>query len=340
MREFQRLRVGVFTVGIRWFTPMLFLVAFALSAKACNIPVFRYALERWKTDPVEIVVFGKGDLPESDALKLKQLSDLASGPDSSLNAKLIYVDVTKPIDASYETLWSRLKHQVSAMPYLTVCTKGNGGRRGRYFRSPLRDVAPETIIRSAVRDELKRRLLAGHSVVWLLIKSPDATKNDAATKLLRDSFRSLQSKIKLPEGIGLPGSELYADVPLVMRFSVLEIDPKKNEDPYLIDTLTSLGPLPWQEDDPKIVPVFGRGRALEVLPARLVDESMVRQFTEYLAGACSCQVKEQNPGFDLLIHCEWDSELFGGVDNRPPDRSNIEGTNQPPTLVPIPPGRK
>jgi hypothetical protein len=51
-------------------------------------------------------------------------------------------------------------------------------------------------------------------------------------------------------------------------------------------------------------------------------------------------VKEQNPGFDLLIDADWDTELFGDDENRPPDRSSEEGRNRTPALVPIPPGRK
>jgi len=39
----------------------------ASSAQACSVPVFRYALEQWRPDSFEVIVFHKG--PLSDAAK-------------------------------------------------------------------------------------------------------------------------------------------------------------------------------------------------------------------------------------------------------------------------------
>jgi hypothetical protein len=59
-------------------------------------------------------------------------------------------------------------------------------------------------------------------------------------------------------------------------------------------------------------PVFGRGRALWPLVGRGINAKNVQEASEFLVGACSCQVKEQNPGFDLLLSADWDSLLLGG----------------------------
>src|SRR5262249_28271754 len=42
----------------------------AAAAHACNVPVFRYALERWPPDPYEVIVFHRGPLgPPATALR-------------------------------------------------------------------------------------------------------------------------------------------------------------------------------------------------------------------------------------------------------------------------------
>lgn len=53
-------------------------------------------------------------------------------------------------------------------------------------------------------------------------------------------------------------------------------------------------------------PVFGRGRILEPLIGKGIHEGNVLEHSTYLCGACSCEVKDQNPGIDLLMAANWD----------------------------------
>jgi hypothetical protein len=96
-----------------------------------------------------------------------------------------------------------------------------------------------------------------------------------------------------------------------MRFSVLEIDPADSDEQFLTSLLKGFEPDSIDNGQPLVVPVFGRGRALEVIPAGQVNAGLVEDLTLFLCGACSCQVKERNPGFDLLISAKWEAELFG-----------------------------
>jgi hypothetical protein len=58
--------------------------------------------------------------------------------------------------------------------------------------------------------------------------------------------------------------------------------------------------------------VFGRGRALEPLIGRGIHPDNIMEVSSYLCGACSCEIKDQNPGIDLLLAANWDP-----VDNAP-----------------------
>ena len=54
-------------------------LAVAAIAQACNVPVFRFALERWRPDAYRLTVFHRGALTPSDR---ELLQTLAGGNDN------------------------------------------------------------------------------------------------------------------------------------------------------------------------------------------------------------------------------------------------------------------
>jgi len=63
--------------------------------------------------------------------------------------------------------------------------------------------------------------------------------------------------------------------------------------------------------------VFGRARAIPpCIDKGITVQNLARELT-FIAGACSCTIKEQNPGVDLLVRFDWDkaaatiAEKFG-----------------------------
>jgi hypothetical protein len=44
-----------------------------------------------------------------------------------------------------------------------------------------------------------------------------------------------------------------------------------------------------------------------------LEPQVIEQAAKFLCGACSCLVKEQNPGFDLLLTSDWDSIFAAGA---------------------------
>jgi hypothetical protein len=310
-------------------------------AAACNIPVFRYALERWKPDVCEVLVFYDGPLTPDELASVEKLCARSTEQGGHANTRVIRVDVSSDRDPERVDVWKGLSRSPGVeLPHVLVRTVLGRGRFINHWHRPLQKIDTDGLVDSPARSELRNRLLAGHSVVWLLIGSKDREKTDQAKRLAEGVFESLAEKVKLPEGIGLPGSELYADVPLVLKFSLLEIDPGDPKEAFLVRLLTGIRIQAFEDGEPLLVPVFGRGRALEVIPAGDLSARLIEELTLFLSGACSCQVKEQNPGFDLVIDADWDGELFGNEENRPPDRSAQEGQNRDPVLVPIPAGRK
>ena len=66
----------------RFSLPLALICATSVSAVAiaCNVPVFRYALERWPADPYEVFVLHEGALDAEAQQQLQQLRMASSAP--------------------------------------------------------------------------------------------------------------------------------------------------------------------------------------------------------------------------------------------------------------------
>ena len=316
---------------------------------ACNIPVFRYALERWQPDSCELIVFHKGPLSDGQQQLLQQLDGERMKRNAAVTTSLTLSDLSEPTPphtAVWQSITSTTKQDI-ATPYLVVRMKLGEGRTVNGWHGSLSDAVNTGIVDSPARRELASRLLAGHSVVWLVIQPENkpavATEvrglNASVRQSLVNNFPWLSQNLELPEGIGLPGSELHSEIPLLLKFSLLEIDRNDPGETFLINLFSQIQPEAAQRGEALIVPVFGRGRALEVIPASVLTPQLTKDLTVFLSGACSCQVKEQNPGFDLLMSVDWNKELFGEGNAPPPARSTRDRLNQQPELLTIPTGK-
>ena len=79
---------------------------------------------------------------------------------------------------------------------------------------------------------------------------------------------------------------------------------------------------------PIFLPLIGAG----------VTAENIHDSAAFLVGACSCEVKEQNPGFDLLLAADWDVLLSqDGVPLLASETRKIAPTGTA-ELVPIPGG--
>ncbi len=106
-----------------------------------------------------------------------------------------------------------------------------------------------------------------------------------------------------------PDSKLGPGPELRVKFSLLRL---RKDDPAEAPLLKMLaGPKPAAElaTGPWLAAVFGRGRVLGAWPAADFGDAEIEESCLFLLGACSCQVKRQNPGWDLLMNVNWTEEL-------------------------------
>jgi hypothetical protein len=189
-----------------------------------------------------------------------------------------------------------------------------------------------------LRQEIVRRLAAGETAVWLVLESGDAAKDRAARELLTQELKRLESELKLPPID--PGDDAPGRPELKIAFSVLSVPRNQNEEAPLAAMLLHSEPDLAERTDPLVFPVFGQGRALWPLVGAGITPENITRNAGFLVGSCSCEVKEQNPGFDLLLAADWKQTLKDqGVDVEAIALRELErSTPAEPQLVPIPSG--
>lgn len=279
-------------------TPML--------ASACSVPVFRYGLEHWLPDAFEALVFHRGTLTEeqSDAIAILKRE---KNDGRSLNLSVRTVDLDNPADAEWQEAWNALKGD--SLPWMIVRPNPRTGINWLRISRALTPENARLLIDSPARREFASRIAAGQSTVWLLLKSGDSGKDTAAAKQLKERIKYLHTILKLPQLDAADVANGLISVPpedLRLEFSVLEIS---RDDPaeelfvkMLLGTESDLAEL----SEPIAFPIFGRGRALYALVGKGINNETIDQAAIYLTGSCSCEVKEQNPGVDLLMAAHWE----------------------------------
>ncbi len=300
---------------------LLVLIAAALAglaagrARACDIPVFRYALERWEPYYYETVIFH--DEPLSAAM-LETLEKIQERP---VNMQFTLVDLGQ--DSMHEdirSLWENEKAQatspwaVTRYPFdewRTVATN-------HLWSGALEESALWRIVDSPARRTLAEHLLQGVSAVWVLIEGDDPDRNDAAYAALRERLQWIEKEAELPElavraaAEGALGSEAEGYVPLKIDFETMRLSRDNAQETFFVNSLlrTEFDHEDF-ESEPFAFPVFGQGRAIWGLIGDGINERMIDEACAFILGPCSCQVKAQNPGTDMLIQADW----YGGVAN-------------------------
>jgi hypothetical protein len=288
-------------------------------AFACQVPVFRFALERWNPDAYGIKVFpgpsGKFTPDEQAAVDFLTALRQPAGADSGVFANLAVETSSEPSSENGG------KGLVISYPQK---------HRGFSFK-PIETTAltlenAKRLVDSPARRELVKRLLSGESAVWVLLESGNTEADEEAMKTLVASNSDAKGLLKIPDGVMTRSDAeseknftavnaddiLRSEVPLKIDFSVIRVRRDDPAEALFIPMLLGI------EDDlhefaaePLVFPVFGRGRLLAPLIGRGVTRDNIIEYSTYICGACSCEVKDQNPGVDLLITADWDTALHG-----------------------------
>ena len=324
-----------------------FLTIFLLAESyACQVPVFRYALERWRPDPYEVFVIHDGNLTIEQVKNLTYFEESLVGPNGPMiNLRMETIDLSRENDSveRWRKVHDKAKASVSMhlfYPYKSLDAGSSPIWSGSFEKKHI-----DAIIDSPARRQIVERILAGDSSVWVLLQSGDKKEDDKLLNILNGYAKLAEKEISVPEGViqrsaldedehSLSPEEqenlLDSSVPLKIAFSITRLSRDDPNEEILRSMLLNL------EDDlldanysnkAMLFPVFGKGRVLPPLVDAGINEENVMADCGYLCGPCSCQVKNQNPGMDLLVKADWLAILEGNsviVEKELPPLTGVE----------------
>ena len=139
---------------------------------------------------------------------------------------------------------------------------------------------------SPLREKVAAELMAGKLCIMLYLKTDDKTKDDKGLQSLQNALNSS---------------------PFKEVITVIELSKNNIEEAHLVSMLLNV------ESDLKTIPepmlfgIFGRFKALEPLVAGGITEENIGQMIYFLTADCSCLIKDDLPGTDILFTNDWDS---------------------------------
>ena len=287
---------------------ILFISGLLWNNHACNVPVFRYALERWRPDVYQIVVYYQ-DKIDRDALSLLQKSAVSG--DSLANFFLKLIDISTPEGKATAT-----QNEITKFPWFEVYYPENSQVRGLVWDGLLNLINVKKILHSHARSILAKNLLTGDAAVWLFLKSDNAEKDEKAFQILKKNLERASNELKIPAtGVDINGNpiEVTDFKDYQVHFSLIQIAKNDSDEVLLINMLSGSEPDLQDYNEPLAFPIFGRGRALYALIGDGINEQTIWQACRSIINWCSCEVKASNPGIDLLISADWSKPIGGSM---------------------------
>lgn len=151
------------------------------------------------------------------------------------------------------------------------------------YESP---AAIRNLTSSPLRQKVASELMAGKLCVMVYLKSDNKEKDDKGLGTLKKTLASS------------PFGEII---------EIVEISRNSKEESHFASLLLNV------EDDLKKIPepmlfgVFGRFKALEPLLGNGINEENINLLIDYLTAECSCLIKDDLPGTDILYTNNWDN---------------------------------
>lgn len=288
----------------------LTILYFAASAFVypCDVPVFRYALERWAPDMYEISVLYDQDLTDEQITQLEPLLEKDASKPGGYNYVVNLVDLREESDAPVVRF---LDGPPASLPMLVLRYPRNARRPQAIWSGALNPESIQVLLTSPIRSDISQQLVNNSSAVWVFLDSGNPERDDPVFEQFQQEVFRLQKTLTLPQlQENAERETIYLDEALKeqlgIQFSVLRLSRDDPGEQALIAMMLGSEPdLPFYAEEPMVFPIFGQGRLLYALIGDGINRETMETAGQFLVGPCSCQIKDDNPGLDLMMPIVW-----------------------------------
>lgn len=296
---------------------LLVSAALCLSSWLCEIPVFRFALERWEPEPYTVCVIHSGPLSDADRRRIKLLRERIEDPRRPAKATLHILDAENVDEDTARLLSHHAVPEAGATSLLVLYPPGTKTEQPAW-KGPLSAETIERLADSPLRQSIAKRILDGESAVWVLIESGDKEKDDRAETDLRKTLDVMEQHLELPSIEDIQNDEFYEPdtvVKLRLAFDVVRLKTADAAE-SIFRTMLVRSESDVEEyvgKEPIAVPIFGRGRTYFALVGEGINPDRIEEICQFLIGRCSCTIQKDNPGASLLFAVDWETAVKGSA---------------------------
>jgi hypothetical protein len=319
---------------------------------ACDTPVYRYAMYRWLPAPYEVYCFHRGELNEAGQAVKEAIEQANQAQDNPANVVFLPVDMDKDpelkaVPPDVKKAWEARSDQ--QLPSFLISSPmppfdPNTEMPVHVYAGELSREGMPSLFSSPARKEMANQLAQGKAGVFVFLPGKNQEANKKAEKVIQgvvDDVASGKVQLYVSPALAYAGENQDGEPEIpATEVGFVKINRDDLAEQWFVRCLRTLEYDLKDTEEPILFTVYGRGRALFSCLGDGIHEDNLLQDIEFITGACSCTVKEQNPGVDLLVQYDWEAaatslaEKFGAEEG---SRYHFGGDTLFPELI-IPSG--
>jgi hypothetical protein len=141
---------------------------------------------------------------------------------------------------------------------------------------------------SPLREKIASELMSGMLCTMLYLKTGNPEKDDSALRTIK----------------GTVAASPYREV-----LSVTELDRNSPDEKHFVSMLLNVESDLKEINEPMLFGIFARFKALEPLLAKGISAENINLMIDFLTADCSCLIKDNLPGTDILFTNNWENPL-------------------------------
>jgi hypothetical protein len=144
----------------------------------------------------------------------------------------------------------------------------------------------KTLTRSPLREKIYKELMDGRLCVMVYLATDNKPKDDKGLQILKNTINSSP----------------FRDI-----IAVYELSRNSADEAHFATLLLNVEDDLKNINEPMLFGIFGRFKALEPLLAGGISVENINYMIDYLTAECSCLIKDDLPGTDILFSGNWEN---------------------------------